>query len=102
MGWQEDARPITYTNVGGTITTGGTAQTISCGKGFLRQFYIQNPSDATESLFFEPNDTAIAGQSMEVQPGTSLWFGPGVIFAGNAPTVIAATTAHRFIAYYGQ
>lgn len=102
MGWQEDARPITYTNVGSTITTGGTAQTISCGAGFLRQFYIQNPSSQTESLWFEPNGIAIPGESIEIQPGAALWFGPGVIFAGNAPSVTAATTGHRFIAYYGQ
>jgi len=102
MTWQGDPRPITYTNVGGTIASGGQAQTIACGKGALRQFFIQNPSTASESIYLEPNGSAVIGQSMEITPGTSLWFGPGVIFAGNAPSVIATTTGHRYIAYWGQ
>ena len=103
MSWQPDPRPVTWTNVGGTIASGGVAQTVQCGSSGspVRGFIIQNPSTATESLFFEPNGVATAN-SLEILPGGAIVWGPGTIFAGNAPSIFAVTTAHRFICYYGQ
>lgn len=103
MSWQDDPRPITWTNISSTIAKGGTAQVLSCGLGALKGFILQNPSTATESLFFEPNGVAGGiGASFELQPGGSVQFGPGQIFAGNAPSIYAVTTNHQFICLYGQ
>lgn len=105
---QDDPRPITWTRISGTIANGGQAQTLACGNGPLRGFYIQNPSTTTaESLYLEPNPAtngvAVVGGSMEITSGaSSLTFGPGTIFAGNTVSLIANTTGHAFIAYYGQ
>ncbi len=100
---QNDPRPVTWTKCSGTITTGGTAQLLSLGHGPLRGFYIQNPTTATsESLYFDPNGTATATSAEMQQGGPPLFFGPGTIFFGNTPSVLAATTAHPFTCFYAQ
>lgn len=100
---QPDPRPVSWSRCSSTIATGGTAQSITGYTGPLRGFYLQNPSSATESLFFDPTGTAstTAGTSGELTAGISVSFGPGTIFAG-AMSVIAATSAHAFICMYAQ
>jgi hypothetical protein len=99
---QADAKPITWTRCSGTISSGGTAQTISVGSGAaLRGFFLENPSAATESLFFDPSAAASTTLSPELQAGMSVTFGPGTIFTGSM-SVNAATGGHAFICLYGR
>lgn len=95
---------ITWTRCSTTITTGGTAQSLSLGNGPLRGFFLQNPTAASESLFFDPSGTAstTSGVSGELAAGAILTTGPGTIFFGNSISVNAVTSAHAFICYYGQ
>jgi hypothetical protein len=101
---QGDPKPITWKRCSTTIATGGTAQSLSLGSGPLRGFFLQNPTAATESLFFDPSGTAstTSGTSGELAAGASLSTGPGTIFFGNAISVNAVTSAHAFVCYYGQ
>lgn len=107
---QPDARQITWKECAGggtaaTITAGGTAQNYPATTvpQPLRGFFIQNPSTATESLFFDPTGTAstTAGVSGELTAGQSVSFGPGTLFTG-AMSFNAATSAHAFTCWYGQ
>jgi hypothetical protein len=107
MGWQDDARPITWTRILGTITAGGTAQAIALGAGPIRSFYLLNPSTATsESLWFEPspdeNGPAIISECMEIQAGGTLYFGPGQMINNPNPSIIATTTGHAYVVYVGR
>jgi hypothetical protein len=101
---QGDPKPITWKRCSTTIATGGTAQSLALGSGPLRGFFLQNPSTATESLFFDPSGAAstTAGTSGELAAGAILSTGPGTIFFGNSISVNAVTSAHAFVCYYGQ
>ena len=101
---QPDARPITWKRCSGTIAIGGTAQNLSLGSGPLRGFFLQNPSTATESLFYDPSGTAssTAGTSPELSVGQSVSFGPATIFVGNSLSIVAATGGHAFVCNSGQ
>lgn len=80
----------TATNVGGTITLGGTAQTIAVANAARQGGYIYNPKTATESLFVSESGTATAN-SPEITPG-----GMFQIMATNAISLLGATTGHIF------
>lgn len=100
---QYDPRPIVWKSCSSTITAGGTAQNLTLGNGPLRGFFLQNPSTATESLFFDPTGAAstTAGVSGELIAGAMMATGPGTIFFGQM-SVNAATTGHAFTCWYGQ
>ena len=102
---QADPRPITWKRCSSTIAVGGTAQNAPLVQPAqpLRGFYLQNPSAATESLFFDPSGAAstTTGVSGELAAGVPMTFGPGTIFAGNL-SVNAASGGHAFICFYGQ
>lgn len=97
-----DAKPITWKSCSGSIATGNVAQTVTMGSGPLRAFFIQNPSTATESLFFDPSGTANGSSSPELQKGDWANFGPATIFVGNTISVFAATGGHAFTCQFGQ
>lgn len=114
--WQPDPRPIQYQycKLGGTgtnqsqIAVGGTAVTVPAGGqpggAQLRGFILENPSSATESLFFDPTGNAASttpGISIELQAGISVSFGPGTI-PNKAISINAATAGHKFNCMYGQ
>jgi hypothetical protein len=100
---QLDPRPIQWRSCSGTIAAGGTAQTLSLGSGPLRGFFLQNPSTASESLFFDPSGAAstTAGVSGELIAGNTMSTGPGTIFFGSM-SVNAATTGHAYTCLYGK
>lgn len=98
--------PYSFTDRSGTITTGGTSQTLAGINANRHRIIIQNPSSSTgegivtaQSLYI--NFTSAAG----VNNGTSIELVPGAIFdSGTGPvtseliTVNAATTAHAYVA----
>lgn len=94
----------------GTITSGGTSQTMMAANPTRLYLLIQNPLTATgqgisaaESLFIRFGDTAATvntGTSFELSPGSSLVM-EGGFCCTQAVQVIAATTAHDWIAVEG-
>lgn len=78
-----------------TITTGGSSQTLFAAGSVVRGFRVQNPTDATESLYVDDAASAspTSGTSVEVPPG-------GLYESQFPPTgavaVYAATTGHAF------
>jgi hypothetical protein len=89
------------TDRSGTITTGGAAQQLAAANSNRNYFLIQNPSAATESLWFRFGTGAVVGEpSIELTPGN------GFVMDGNYVeteliSVIAATTGHTFTAKEG-
>lgn len=87
-------------NRSGTITTGGTSQTLMPINTLRQHFDIQNPPNATESICY--NFTSAASTSSAVN---CLSAGQGVSF--DAPnwvttelvTIWAATTGHIFFSH---
>lgn len=98
---QPDAKPITWKDC-----TPGVASATPLTVGpiaSLRGFFVQNPSTASESLFFDTAKAAstTAGASPELIAGASVTWGPGTIFAGSI-NITAATGGHAFVCQYGQ
>lgn len=87
--------PRTVTNISGTITTGGTAQTLSASNSTGRKFFIEN-LHTTEDLWWNDLGTATAAQpSFKIVAG-ALYESPYSTTA--AISIIGATTAHAFTA----
>ncbi len=86
----------TRTDKSGTITTGGTAQTIIASNAARKGFEIQNQS--TGDLYFSTLATAIQGQpSVRVAPG-QLYETPIGGAGTGAVSLIGATTGQAFAA----
>ncbi|WFU37331.1 hypothetical protein QA640_22835 [Bradyrhizobium sp. CB82] len=86
----------TLTDKSGTITAGGSAQTLMALNASRRGFYVQNQS--TGDLWISSLGTAAATQP-------SLWLPPGAFYepeAGGVPTaaisIFGATTGQAFAA----
>lgn len=96
----------TYTNRSSTIATGGTSQTLAAVNATRKQLIIQNPCTAAEQGIATAEDLAINFTSAaSVTGGASIILAPcGSYDSGIGPvttelvTVVAATTAHKFIA----
>lgn len=86
------------TDVSGTITTGGTAQVLLIAQPGRKYLFIQNPITATETLRFCPDVTATTLNSYELAPGGSAAFFDDGFLPTGAISILAATTAHAFIA----
>lgn len=92
----------TYTDRSGTITLGGTSQTLMAANASRKRYVIENPSDAPsgESLFVNftgAADSPTALTSFEILPGGYIDSGAGPV-STQAITVNAASTGHVFIA----
>ena len=95
----------TLTDRSGSITTGGTAQTLAPANTNRRYLLIQNPLSATtqgiataESLFINFTTTAVAGPpSIELAPG-DIFVMEGFSVSTELVSVIAATTGHKWAA----
>lgn len=90
------------TDCSGTITAGGTAQTIIPSTTGVTGFYIVN-IDTTEPLWMNIGGTAAANTqgSAPLQAATATTFaGPGSFYSNfgynNIVSVVAATTGHKF------
>jgi hypothetical protein len=96
-----DAEPVSksLTDLSGTITTGGAAQTLDAADAARTFFYFQNGSDEEMRLRLD-GGTASATRGIRVPPfGT--WESADVCPTG-AISLFAATTGKRFEAYKAQ
>ena len=97
-----------FTDVSGTITAGGTSQTLNAVNSTRAKLIIQNPATileqgvaARENLYI--NFTTAAGAangSIILKPG-QVFILSGAMITGELITVNAATTGHRFTAKVG-
>ena len=84
------------TNISGTITTGGTAQTISEAKEVRNGFWIQNLS--TSPLYFRVGGTAVQGQPcVKLNPGV-LYENPVGVCPTGLISIIGPLTGAEFSA----
>lgn len=107
-GSQPTPLPVTPVNRGGTITLGGTSQTLAAANASRNALCVENPASATsqgiataESLFV--NVGAVAATlngttSFEILPGGSGCIVPGGLVDRTLWTINAATTGHQFVA----
>lgn len=89
----------TLTNRSGTVATGGTAQTLAAVNATRKYLFVENPCAQTESLWINFTTAAVASQpSIEIAPcGSFLMASPNFV-STELVSVIAATSAHPFIA----
>lgn len=103
---------VTPTDKGGTITLGGTAQTLAAANTSRKSLVVQNPCTATgqviavaESLFIAVAGSATvngAGNFAELPACGSATISYNGTVITSAVSVIAATTSHRWIATEAQ
>lgn len=91
---------VTTTDRAGTITTGGTAQNAMASNSSRKSWCVQNPSSASEDLFFRSNGTASATTGGDLSPGQ--FFCSGQTVDTSAVSVFAATTGHQWLAFEAQ
>lgn len=104
---QTNAAQGTFTSLSGSITAGGTSQTLVAANATRKKIIIQNPATLTgqniaaaESLFIRHGASAAGvnnGTSFEILPGGAWESGPEFV-STEAIQVNAATTNHRWIA----
>lgn len=86
----------TYTDKSGTITTGGTAQSLAAANASRRYLMVQNNSAG--DLWINFGVTAIVGQpSIRLQPGDA-WIEDGTFVNTGSVSIIGATTGQTFSA----
>lgn len=85
----------------GTIATGGTAQELLPAKPGRRYLMVQNPIAAAETLRVNCDATATTTNSYELAPGGVLEFTENDFVPTSAVSILAATSAHAFIAKWG-
>lgn len=86
-----------FTDAGGTITLGGTAQQVIPTNAALERWTISNPDTATETLYMH---WGAAGHSpIPILPGGG-WDESGSSIMCDGVWLSAATTGHAFTAYY--
>lgn len=81
------------TDIGGTVTTGGTYQTVAASSTNRHSCTIQNPSTASEPLNVK---FASQVQPYVLGPGQSVTTNNGIVNANDTITVTATTTGHAF------
>lgn len=94
--------PITWTRVSGTIASGGVSQQLLAANPGRRALIVENPCNATEDLFVEPTSAAASTTlSLDVPACSNISLGIGIVSQG-VVNIVAATSAHAFIAYEGN
>jgi hypothetical protein len=91
----------TVVNRGGTITAGGTAQTLAPANAARLGLVIQNPVEATENLYIAVAGAATvggAGNFADLAPGGSCSLSVDDVIIQTGVSVNAATTGHLWIA----
>lgn len=98
----QPAQSGTLTDRSGTITVGGTSQTLAASNSSRKYIFIQNPSSATESLFINfTSASSLTVGSVELLPGGSFERTLATYMTTELITVNAASTAHAFVAKEG-
>lgn len=87
---------VTLTDRSGTITSGGTAQTLMASNAARKGFYIQNTSSG-DLWISSVGTAAVAGSSMRVIAG-SLYECPSYAVPTTAISIYGATTGQSFAA----
>lgn len=88
----------TLTDRSGSITTGGTSQTLAPANPSRQYLFIQNPPNATENLYINFTSAASAASgSIGLVPGQSFVMETNFI-STELVTVYAATAAHAYTA----
>lgn len=88
--------PAPHTDRSGTITTGGTAQSLMPANTGRKGFYIQNQS--TGDLYVNSPTTAVIGQPSLKIPAGAYYEAPlGGVMPG-AISIVGATTGQAFTA----
>ena len=98
-GMNVNTSPATLTALtdnSGTITAGGTRQSLFAANAARKRWILSNPSTATEILQFSIG-TNTAGL-IDLLPGQT-WSEDGATVVGDQIFVVAATTGHAFTAY---
>lgn len=92
------------TDRSGSVTTGGTSQTLAVANNRRRFLYIQNPITATETLFINFTTAASTSgvNSVELGAGASFTMTEDTFISVDKITVTAATSAHKYIAKEGE
>lgn len=83
----------TSTDIGGTVTTGGSYQTVAAANQSRRNCTVQNPGNATEVLDVKIGTMA---QPYVLNAGQGISSNSVGVDATDAITVTAATTGHAF------
>lgn len=91
----------TPTDKGGTITSGGAAQTAISSNASRKIWCIQNDPAATEILSVRSNGTASATAGIILSAGAQACSPSGQTDTA-AISVFAATTGHRWFGFEGQ
>lgn len=81
-------------DISGTITAGGTAQTLDAINGARQGFWIQNQSAG--DLYISTIATAVAGQPSLRIPSGALYENPVGLCPVGAISIIGATTGQAF------
>ncbi len=87
-------QPVTYVDHAGTITLGGTAQTVMAANSLRAAFFVYNESDTNMRVCFGPA-TASASVGFQLAPGY-YWEPPAV--SADTVTIFCATTGKAFSA----
>lgn len=85
----------TSTDASGTVTVGGTYQSVIASSGARKGCLIQNPTTASEPLNVK---FASMAQPFTLAPGAAIGCQAGGIVITDAVTVTAATAGHAFAA----
>lgn len=91
--------PVPSTNISGTVTAGGTFQTILAANTTTRKgCSIENPTTATEPLlvYASTPSSPAAGASYSLGPGGIFNCASSNVVIGDAIAVTATTTGHAF------
>jgi hypothetical protein len=90
----------TLTDGSGTITAGGTAQTVFTSNANRKYFFLQNISSGT--LWFNFTTTAVTNEpSIQLVAGASYAMGIGGYISTEAISIIGASTGQAFVAKQG-
>jgi|CXWL01.1.fsa_nt_gi hypothetical protein len=85
-----------------TVTAGSTSQQVFAKNIHRKALLIQNPVDASESLFVNfLSDAGATNGSIELGSGGTLNMPQGMVLSMQKVSVTAVTTGHRFIAKEG-
>lgn len=88
-------------NYSGTIIQANRSQKLLSGNNNWNYQFIQNPSNAIESLFinFGADATTTGNDSMELLPGQFLYFKTPGFISNQQINIIAATMGHAFVCF---
>jgi hypothetical protein len=96
------AQAVPSMNRSGTIASGNIFQTVLSPASTTRKgCTIQNPPDATETLYVDVTDTTnptpTKARSYQLTPGGTFSCGQAGVIVGDVIYLTAATTGHAFV-----